>query len=210
MFIKLNFKKILFIHIPRTGGTSIEKNFSADLDPTETDYKQLLGWCDNKKIWMQHATHAQALNTLNLKATDLFSFAFVRNPWDRCVSDYIWFSKYERARGTLKDYILEQNDFTRFFKRNRNNYRADHMMPQHKFIIDEKGKSLVDFIGRFEKLQDDYNIICEKAGIMKRKLPHANQTQHKHYTEYYNEETKQMVAEKYAKDIEYFGYKFVL
>ena len=68
-------------------------------------------------------------------------------------------------------------------------------------------KIIVDFIGKFENLEHDVNYVKGKLGI-KKDFPHDNKTHHKHYREYYDEDSKQMVFDKCQRDIEYFGYKF--
>ena len=80
--------------------------------------------------------------------------------------------------------------------------------PQYDWISDKNDNILVDFIGRYEKFQDDWRYICKKINISPEDLPVTHKTSKNHYTEYYDDETREIVAEIYAKDIDYFGYKF--
>jgi hypothetical protein len=136
--------------------------------------------------------------------SDYFSWGFVRNPWDRLVSAYInkIINKHQHGLNvfrhikSFREFILalEGLDLTTCDR---------HIQYQYSFL-----PSSINFIGRLENLQDDFNIVCDKIGIPQKELPHINKSDHKHYTEYYDDETREIVAEKYAKDIEYFGYEF--
>jgi S-methylmethionine-dependent homocysteine/selenocysteine methylase len=78
---------------------------------------------------------------------------------------------------------------------------------QKEMVTDEQGHLIVDFIGRFENLEPDFQQICNKLNI-KASLPSLNTTVHKDYKSYYNDKTRQMVAEHFKADIEFFGYTF--
>jgi hypothetical protein len=185
------------VHIPKSAGTVIR-------DFLKTNDREF-------KVIFSHPTFSEIQTEYDLST--YFKFTFVRNPWDRFVSTFFYLKQnvkdeelLNEARKKLSNYsftsfvkelYLEKNQFSK-------NYFI-HFQPQIHFL---ESLDNIDFIGRFENLQDDFNTICDKIGIPQQKLPHKNKSKHKHYTEYYNEETKQIVAEKYAKDIEYFEYEF--
>ena len=135
-----------------------------------------------------------------------FTFMFVRNPWDRLVSFY----KNKFREGFSKIHKIS-NPESICFKSFMGDFLINDPVDTDKHWCVQSNFSFIseiNFIGKFENLQEDFDTICDKIGIERNQLPHKNATNHTHYTEYYDDETRSIVAEKYAKDIEYFGYKF--
>ena len=73
--------------------------------------------------------------------------------------------------------------------------------------MDSEGRILVDFIGRFERLQADFQTVCARIGRTV-SLPHVKNTEHAHYRECYTPETREIIAEWFKEHIELFGYEF--
>lgn len=203
--------KFIFVHIPKTGGMSIANLIGREALPvnllTGDDY-----WTDI------HGKYFHYVGRYGQDTWDkYYKFAFVRNPWDRLVScfSYLTGGGNNRFDKKLSDRYIKkyEGDFTRFVKEfvaaDRIKYLF-HMHPQHEFICDRAGRVLVDFVGKLENIREDFNKICDHFGVPRYTLPHINQTQRKlnHFTDYYNDETREIVADKYSRDIELFGYKF--
>ena len=189
--------KYIYIHIPKCGGTSIEARLA-----DETCIFKSGTWPHNFKFNnpLNHCTVVQIKESkvLHPNFDDYYLFTFTRNPFCRLVSEYFY----------LKDRLKLSNDVKKGLIYMANTYSENgiyglHCMYQYKFIDDS-----VNRVGKFENLQTDFDIICDEIGLPRQQLPHENKTNHKHYTEYYDDETRQIVAERYAKDIERFGYKF--
>lgn len=182
--------KFIFTHIPKCAGSSIHESLGG-------------------KGYSNHKTLEEDLMT-SKQAKHYFKFTFVRNPWDRFISAYFYFKKYGRdGNGDVKmgNIVNRYNSFKDFVLNFNKIPASDWVYPHFKEQINWVCGNH-DFIGKSENLQQDFNIICEKIGIPKQQLLHTNKSNHKHYTDYYDDETRQIVAEKYAKDIQCFNYKF--
>jgi hypothetical protein len=154
---------------------------------------------------MPYRKHIEAEELAEDMGRDLFdsyfSFAVVRNPWDWNVSLY----KYLLAD---KNHVLHERtkSFKNFDEYIRNRYQKSYAS-QKKFIYSKNGEKLVDYVARFENLEQDFNEICSIIGIQA-ELPHINISNNKDYREYYTDETREMVQHSHKTDIDLFEYEF--
>ena len=193
--------KFAFIATPKTASSTIRNCLN--------EYTDIKGVENHASPYYWHTTAFDLKKHFNEKKwnwDEYFTFSFVRNPWDLMVSKYEYRNLKSRDNtkfGRESEGLLKQiKNFEDFVRKDHSGFLGHH------WCFDANGKQIVDFIGKFENLQEDFDIVCDKIGIPQQQLPHKNKTNHKHYTEYYDDETRQIVAEKYAKDIEMFDYEF--
>lgn len=174
----------IFIHIPKTGGISI-KNY-------------LRNYLFLDSLRKSHAPYKDYVATLGSSIVDYYSFAFVRNPWDRLVSSFFFLQEYRNQC----DF-----SFSFFVKSSLKHSRAHnpYYFPQTDFLQPASG---ISFIGRFEQFARDFEIVCNHLNVDYQELPISNPSNHEHYTHYYDNETRDIVARIYFRDIKSFGYEF--
>lgn len=227
--------KVIFIHIPKVAGQSIETFF---LELHGLDWQNraplLLGPNDNPEIGPPRLAHLRAVDYCKYHYispdcfNDYFKFSFIRNPWSRTVSFYRY-TKYSRivafeyfVKKVLPDLIKEQNWF----------YGS-----QYDFVYDEN-RLMIDFLGRYESLDEDFEKLCKRLDIENEGLPHINKSSREtknevkkmvskfkrklhrimrygkdevnssDYKDYYDRDLIRLVEEIYHKDIEAFEYNF--
>jgi hypothetical protein len=191
--------KCLFIHIPKTAGMSMEKALGLNMRWPNKSLKKLFG--PHNGLQLQHITCSQAL-TLNLipknKFNNYFKFAFVRNPYDRAVSEYHFDRRWNKKTQNLS--------FVQFLRYMKNNSLYCHYMPQYLFIHNNN-KLQVDFVGKFENLEEDWAYIANKLNLKDKSLPFINKGDRKEYMSYYDEESIKLVNEIYKHDFVLLNYE---
>ena len=162
--------RCVFIHIPKTGGISVDHVFLELVGLTwDTRAPLLLRANDDPAKGPPRLAHLKATEYVSCghlspdQFDAYFKFSFVRNPWDRIVSEYKY--RGHPMRMSFKTWLFEflpEPGFTDAYR---------HIVPQHEFIHDAEGTLLADFVGRYENLQADFDVICERLGIPRTPLP---------------------------------------
>ena len=210
--------QFLFVHIAKTGGTSVRAalNRLRWRDP----YYPLMFICHRFSHLTKHRLgtkfprHSKIIAAREMLPAELFErlfkFAFVRNPWDLQVSS---FHHIRRERPEFMNGIEDFNEFMRwkFDPERPYQYHIDTSLEwQTDYLVDLHGNKLVDFIGRTERLQQDFDQVCERIGIPPIALPNKRKATDRRpdYREYYEDDTAELVAQHFARDIEMLGYTF--
>ncbi len=192
---------VLFVHITKTAGTAI---------------KRALNFHRNRKDFngFTHAKHLSARDIRHIigpeKFDRAFSFAFVRNPWSRTVSLYRYKIRKNPNIKLHSDFSFDQ--FVKTFygqKKPSLAFAGKNYWTQLDWITDENGKIIVDFVGKFENIEQDSKIIMHKILGKSISLPSVNVNHPPlDYRTFYTEELKELIAEYFKEDIDYFGYAF--
>ncbi len=188
--------KCIYVHIPKNAGVSVTRGIFGNLGGghlTAQEYRKVFG----KRLFDRY-----------------FKFAIARNPWDRVFSAY----RFLRAGGMGDEdrqwadrHLSRFDSFGDFVRRglDREEIRnALHFRPQCDFVCEPDATTLmVDYIGYLETLDQDFQTICGRLGITAT-LPRLNVSGENRYLAQYDAETRAIVARRYHRDIELFGYDF--
>ena len=193
--------RAIFVHVPKAAGVSLCRNL----------FGGLVGG---------HTTLAQYRIVFDPAEYDsYFKFTFVRNPWDRIHSAYHFLiagGMEEKDARWAREHLADYSGFDDFVKRWVNDLNVlskVHFVPQHRFIVlPGSRRPGVDFIGRFENLDEDYEVVRRRVhGAGGAQRTHENRTPRGAKPDYrreYSDEARRIVARVYRRDIELLGYEF--
>jgi chondroitin 4-sulfotransferase 11 len=187
--LKINGKKLLFIHIPKTAGTSIVGSL---ID--QSNYK-------NK-------SHVLASYYSDEEWLSSFSFVVIRNPFERFISHWLYHTtNYDGLMFSKRGFkiknisLLEYYHLSKYLDDFKSNWKT-----MCQYITHPTGKP-VDLIIRFENLECGWRSLCNEIGIDK-SLIKLNSTSHMYYRNYYDEKSKEAIGNWYDIDLKTFGYEF--
>src|SRR5436189_5958716 len=200
--------KCIFVEVPKTGSTSVRHLLGKPIKPH-------LNLCESRRLmesyWVVRGGRKNRileLLYLTLPAESrkergrrqfetYFKFGFVRNPWDRVVA------LYERNEAVQMRREMTFEEFVGWIQYSSST--CIHSSPhryQLDWFVDANGNLLADFIGKFERLDEDWAFVAQKLDV-EEKLPHRRPNpRERHYTEYYTPRTRDVIAAKLNVDSE--------
>ena len=201
---------IWFVDIPRTSSSSIRAELGKKFGRAYGKRNIIEKEHATPQIFKDHIP-AREMRVLlgNSTWNRIFTFTIVRNPWDRTYSMYNYRKKINGLpqKWCFRDYVLALGTAcadTPLFEYHGFRYGAS------EYVLGDSGKIIVDFVARYENRPHDLNALSSLiktdtlGGLCIQKVSPND----KHYSEFYDEETKEIIRGLYKKDIELFEYEF--
>ena len=203
--VLLKDRNLLFLHVPKTAGGSVSRLLR---DEPDAVLYPVQGMSKAESCVVQLGRQ------LNKPLHHYQTVGFVRNPWDWTVSGYLHVTENMPAYDnppTFRDFVLgdwARANILRYPEKFTTakayvEYHTQITPWQHLFGAKQNVK--IDRLCTFETLAND---VCDAFGTTNQ-LPHANKSERQHYSEYYDEETQSITAERHGELIEALGYRFV-
>ena len=193
-------KKLLFIHIPKNGGNSVERAIGMERMAELAKHSQI--------------TDVEPI----IKIDQYYKFAVIRNPWDRVVSMYYFLNKHGATRNmSFKSWLLANNTTAQSVrvmaglpnpdKKIHGYYDAPlQTKTQLSWLKTLDGNIAIDFVCRLEHLNDDMAELCKIKNLNSQQIQFLNKTEHPKYNNVHDQETIDFVGQHYREDIDFFGF----
>jgi hypothetical protein len=180
--------KFVIINVPFNGAEFFINEFDK--------YSQIFG---EESMQSEYYCHLKANDIKRLfykkgwNWNDYLKIAVVRNPLDRIVNRH-----FELQKNKPKS---EQKPFDEKIQ-----YQLDWVNHQHQWTHDPSDKLLVDYVVRYEKIQTDFNFLCNKLKLIKTKLNFPEKYNKFEYKDFYDDETAKKCENHHKIDIHYFKF----
>ena len=172
---------VVFIHIPKTGGSAIRKPLGVFKTRHRFDDRVLL----------------------EEKYRDAFKFCFVRKVLDRVVSAFCDFSQNRGYMGTFDNFLSIVTNESIPYELGYGGVQGSirhHTLPMtHPYNC----LDFADHVGRLEWMQEDFDLICDFLNLRPKDLPHVRKSEHGDSWGYFNRQRLRIVERYYEKDFEY-------
>jgi len=201
--------QFIFVHVRKAAGSSLRQSLSTyALNGRNNLWNRIPSRLGIKRDYRKHIFRAHSplfhaeKHMQQSRFQRYFKFAFIRNPWDRLVSEYEYIRQNKaHARHRHVSAFVRFNDFIHYQYKRTDAY-------QLPMLTDSSRRICVDFIGRYESLQDDFEKLCNRLNIATTRLPWANPSQRKDYRHYYDTNSVELVYRHWRDEIEQFNYCF--